>query len=82
MKPISFPEANSQLLAGGIPDCGDLPVFKDGSQIVSKWKMTWRERFSALFHGTAFVYVFSSRTSPPIAITVAKQVFTATEPKE
>ena len=75
MRPIAFPDAKSNLLAGGIPGCYDLPVYKDGSQIVSKWKMTWRERFSALFHGTVFVYVMAPRTSPPMAFIVARQVF-------
>lgn len=75
MKPIPFPEANSKLLAGGIPNCDDLPVFKDGKQIVSKWRMTWRERLSALFFGRAFVYVMAAQTSPPVAVTVARQVF-------
>ena len=77
MNPIKFKESNSALLAGGIPDCGDLPVFKDGHQIVSKWKMTWRERFSALFFGTAFIYVLAPDTSPPVAVSVKRNVFTA-----
>ncbi len=80
MTPVNFPEANSQLLAAGIPNCGDLPVFKDGEQIISKWRMTWRERVSALLFGTAFVYVMAARTSPPVAVTVARTVFKDSTP--
>lgn len=75
MKPIDFPEANSKLLAGEIPECTDLPTFKDGERIISKWRMSWRERLSALFFGTAFVYVRSRNTSPPIFTTAKRSVF-------
>lgn len=73
MKAIQFPEANTSLLAGDIPNCTDLPVFKDGEQIISKWRMSWRERLSALFFGVAFVSVLSPKTSPPLAVWVERQ---------
>lgn len=75
MKAINFSEANSNLMAGSIPDCEDLPVFKDGEQIISKWKMSWRERLSALFFGVAHVSVLARDTSPAIAVWVQRQAF-------
>lgn len=75
MKPIQFPEANTQLLAGSIPNCDDLAVYKDGERIISKWKMSWGERLSALFFGVAFVSVRARKTSPPIAVWVERQAF-------
>lgn len=75
MRPIHFSESNAQLLAGDIPDCGDLTVYKAGTQIVSKWKMSWRERLSALCYGVAFVSVRARETSPPIAVWVERQAF-------
>lgn len=70
MEPIEFPQMNSKLLAGDIPNCDDLPVCKDGRRIVSIWRMSWREKLSALFFGTVFVSVLAPRTSPPIAVWV------------
>ena len=75
MKSINFSEANTKLLAGEIPNCVDLPVFKDGKQIISKWKMSWRERLSALFFGIAHVSVRAQRLSPAIYVWVQRQAF-------
>ena len=72
MKAINFSEANAQLLAGSIPDCDDLPVCKTGTEIISKWRMSWRERLSALFFGVAFVSVLARKTSPPIVSWVGR----------
>lgn len=74
MRAVGFPETNSLLLAGDIPDCEDLPVYKDGERIVSRWKMSWRERLSALFFGTVFVHVRSPKTSPPIGLRVGRGI--------
>lgn len=72
MKAIHFPEANSKLLAGEIPDCDDLSVCKNGTEIISKWRMSWRERLSALFFGVTFVSVLARETSPPITTWVKR----------
>lgn len=69
MTPINFKEANKDLLKPqGMTDeqCGSLPVMTDGSQCLSCWKMTWRERFSALFYGKAWLCVQSGATQPPV----------------
>ena len=72
MKAINFFGANSKLLAGDIPDCDDLPVCKTGTEIISKWRMSWRERMSALFFGVAFVSVLTRGASPPIVAWVKR----------
>lgn len=79
MRPMHFSESNAQLLAGDIPNCADLPVYKDGTQILSKWKMSWRERLSALLFGVAFVSVRARETSPPIAVWVERQALRKAE---
>lgn len=78
MEPINFPQATKTL---GPPkgmtkeECGDLPVFTDGAQVISLWKMTWRERLSALFFGKVWVYVWSGQTQPPISLLATKEIF-------
>jgi hypothetical protein len=78
MKPINFPEANKILAKPpGMTDeeCGPLPVFNDGQQSISLWKMTWRERFFALFFGRVWLFVVFGQTQPPVALEVKKNIF-------
>jgi hypothetical protein len=50
MKPISFREVNVTL-AKDQPEYLPLPVYQDGSETISCWKLSWRERFKVLFTG-------------------------------
>lgn len=78
MEPIKFPESNKDLLKPeGWTDeqCGSLPVFTEGQKCISLWKMTWKERISALFFGKVWLYVYSGHTQPPVGLLVTKQIF-------
>jgi hypothetical protein len=78
MEPINFEQANKNLLKPeGWTDeqCGSLPVFTDGQQCISLWKMTWGERLSALFFGKVWLYVISGQTQPPVSLLATKQIF-------
>lgn len=77
MTPARFPEANTKLL-GGQPDVEDLPAYKDGQQIISAWRLSWRERLSALVFGRLWLFVMSPDTHPPIALSVERTVFERT----
>lgn len=76
--PTNFREANKVL--GPPPGDRDdtlidpLPIFTDGKACVSKWKLTWRERWSALFFGHAWVWVLGP-TQPPVALDVKSDIF-------
>ena len=78
MEPIKFSQSNKTL---GRPssmteeECSDLTIYSDGEQCISLWKMSWRERFSALFYGHVWLYVFYGRTQPPVALSVKKDIF-------
>jgi hypothetical protein len=78
MLPDKFPEANKTLnKPQGMTneECLPLPVFTNGEQCISLWRMTWRERLYALIYGKVWVQVLSGQTQPPIALTVAKTIF-------
>lgn len=77
MEAISFDEANSTLLGNELTLVEDLSVYKDGTQIISKWRMSWRERLSALLFGNVFVSVLASRTAPPMMVWAERQPFRA-----
>lgn len=59
MKPKSFPEANftwkGYPTPEGQPQVGDLPAWRDERDTVSLWKMSFRERWSALFFGKVWI---------------------------
>lgn len=78
MEPDKFPQANKDLLKpeGWTDDqCGTLPVFTDGKECISLWKMTWRERFSALFFGKVWLFVHSGETQPPVGLMATREIF-------
>lgn len=81
MKPIKFPEFMKVL---GAPqqwdkevygECKELPVYLFDGQVISCWKMSWKERLRALLWGKLWVFVFSGQTQPPIAFSVEKEIF-------
>jgi hypothetical protein len=78
MEPTNFEQANKNLLKPeGWTDeeCGSLPVFTDGKECISLWKMTWRERLSALFFGKIWLFVHSGYTQPPVSLMAAREIF-------
>lgn len=85
-KPIAFPEANKTL---GKPasmtdaECSSMPVYTDGRECISCWKLPWRQRLAALFFGKVWLSVLTgSGTQPPVWIDCARTVFIEEEPKE
>lgn len=75
MKPAPFPESNGTL--GGGPaakygsedDVSDLPVHRDGQQIVSCWRLSWTDRFRLLFTGRVWLLVLGRQTHAPVSVT-------------
>jgi hypothetical protein len=70
MKPTPFKHQTNELQAhpdghGGY-NVSALPVWTDGHQVVSCWKMSIRERISALIFGRVWLAVLSGKTSPPV----------------
>jgi len=79
MKPIKFKEANKNLSKPNSmtdAECSSLWVFNDGSQCISCWKMSFKQRIKALFFGRVWLSVMSGTTQPPVWVDCAKTVFT------
>lgn len=74
MKPLKFKEANVTFV-GKTPDIGDLPAWRNEGEVVSCWKMSWRERFSALLFGKLWIDIWAGGSQPPIAMTISKEYF-------
>lgn len=75
MIPTDFKQSNKTYVApSSMPDCKPLQVLESDGMILSRWKMSWRERLSALVFGIAWVKIATAR-QPPIAIDVTKDVF-------
>ena len=73
MKPIKFKQGNVTLTGkGGIKD---LPAFRDGEYIISCWKMSLKEKLSALLFGTVWLVVKSTKTQPSVKIHCERKGF-------
>lgn len=85
MKPIAFKEQTRTLhrpsgMSG--EDCGILPIFTDGSVCISCWRMTLRERLSALLFGKVWAWVHSGSVQPPISLACYRSAFKKEEENE
>lgn len=75
-RPIVFPEANKVLMKTPDNKVGSLPVYTDGRECISCWKLPLRQRLSALFFGRVWLSVKTqSNTQPPVWIDCARTVF-------
>ncbi len=69
MKPVEFDEQNDVL---GKPasmtdgECGSLPCFRDGVNVVSMWELTEKELEQIQKTKCIYVTVISGESSPPI----------------
>lgn len=82
LSPIKFPEANKNLLKPESmtdEECSSLWVYTDGTQCISCWKMSIKQRLSALMHGRIWLSVLSGYTQPPVWLDFSKTVFVSKE---
>lgn len=49
-----------------------LPIFNDGKRSLSSWRMSWRERFSALIFGRAWLWIQSGESMPPASVEISR----------
>ena len=78
MNPIKFKEANGTLQKPESmtdEECQSLPVFRDGKQCISCWKLTWKEKLFILLYGRVWLSVFSGNTQPPVWLMGSRTCF-------
>ena len=78
MKPTKFEQSNRTLLRPSNmtdDECSSLDVYTDDNQCISCWRLSWRERLSALLFGKVWVYVLSGNTQPPIVLVCERDIF-------
>lgn len=76
MTPANFPEANRTLVppsgdpySENVLAIGDLHVYTDGEQCISRWRLSWMERLIVLLTGSLWLQILSGRTQPPVGMT-------------
>jgi len=78
MKPVGFKYQNRVLQPSGkeysenVTGVVPLPVWTDGEQCVSCWRMSWRERLSALLFGRVWLALLSGETQPPALVQASR----------
>lgn len=79
MKAVNFKHSNTTLQPSGkkysenVTSVTSLPIWTDGEQCLSCWKMSFRERLNALIFGRVWIAVLTGETQPPIFATAAKE---------
>ena len=74
MKPVIFNQANGALIGGPAEQFNtddivdDLPVYRDGSEVISCWRPDLRERFDILLRGRVWLRVSAATTHPPVCL--------------
>ena len=56
-------------------ECTPLPVWTDGTECISKWKMSFSERLHCLFFGFVWLRVVFGRTQPPVMVEATNDMF-------
>lgn len=79
MKPMVFEYSNHVLQPSGqeysenVTKVSPLSVWTDGEQCVSCWKMSLRERLSALLFGRVWLALLSGETQPPASVVAGRE---------
>lgn len=74
MKPEKFAEVNGNLYGGPgagygtADDVADLHVYRGDGQIISCWRLSWRERLRILVSGRVWLLVLASTTHEPVKL--------------
>jgi hypothetical protein len=69
MTPTTFPQKNTTLLApAGMANCCDLPVYRDGHQVISCWQPDEAEQAAIAAGAPVWLIVVSGRSSPPVGL--------------
>ena len=79
MECVGFKEANITLKGDHITDhygqrVRNIKAFRDDDEMITKWRMSFRERLSALLFGTVWLRVLG-KVPPPVALSVKKNIF-------
>lgn len=65
MEPKRFKESNITFTKpGSMPDCSDLPAYRNKNQIISCWKASWRDRLKILFRGEIWIGIVGQAQPP------------------
>ncbi len=73
MNPIPFKGQSAELKKPASmtdAECSSLPILRIDNTVISCWRMSWRERVTALITGKIWLGVLSGQSQPPVYLTV------------
>ena len=62
-------------------ECISLEVYKDNENIISAWRLSWKERFSALIFGNIWLHI-SGQIQPPVRVSAHSKYLKKTNTPE
>ena len=78
MNPIEFKESNKDLIKPKDmmdKECGSLPVYTDGEQCISCWKLSLKEKINILLFGKVWLSVMSGSTQAHVWLMAGNSIF-------
>jgi len=78
MNPSDFPDSNQTWVIASRPEA-DLPVQNDGFQLTSLWRLSRRERISALLFGRVWLGV-QGQNQPPVWLECTRDIHDVRSP--
>jgi len=79
MKPIPFKHSSVRLLpprgkeySDNVKGIEPMPAWSDGEQCVSCWRMSLKERLSALLFGRVWLALLSGASQPPASLSASR----------
>lgn len=79
MKPVPFKYVNKTLQPSGathsqnVSGVDSLPIWTDGEQCLSRWRLSWRDRLRVLIYGHVWLAVLSGATQPPVCLDAERE---------
>jgi len=78
MKPRPFKEMNKILttpLDKPEPECGDLPAYVSGDQVISCWRLGFWDKMNAVIFGKIWLGVLGKKSQPPVRLDCCRTIF-------
>lgn len=81
--PVSFTQQNQVLLAapGTESFVRPLPICRTENELISCWRLSWRERWEVLCHGRVYLRVLSQTSQPPVEIQAVESAVFLVDPR-
>ena len=79
MKPVTFKHVNRVLQPSGkeysqnVTSVDPLPVWTDGEQCISRWRLSWLDRLRVMLYGHVWLATLTGANQPPVCLSAERE---------